>query len=140
MPEKFNAEALAKALAPEADGKRFLWATANRGRQVLQEQLTKAGGQVDQIVVYENVDVDEPSPDVAEALAEGKIHWTTVTSSATARSLNKLYGDALGHTQFASMSPLTSAALREMGFDPAAEADPHTADGIVDAILEAESE
>jgi len=137
VPERFCAESLAEALVGEAEGKRFLLARAGRGRQVLADALEQAGGHVDQIVVYDSTDVEQPNPDVADALSAGKRYWIAVTSPATARSVVRLYGDALQHARFASISPLTSAALRDLGYEPAAEASPHTAAGLVDAIVEA---
>jgi len=135
VPEQFNAESLARALVDEAEGRRFLLARASRGRQVLADELEGAGAEVDQIVVYSSVDVEAPDPDIAEALSSGEIHWVTATSPATARSLVRLYGEGLRRVRLASISPLTSAALRDLGYEPAAEASPHTAAGLVDAIL-----
>ncbi len=137
VPEQFRAESLAQALAGEAEGRRFLLARASRGRQVLADELQRAGAHVDQIVVYGSVDVEAPDPDVATALSSGEIHWVTVTSSATARSLVRLYGDALRQARLASISPLTSAALRKVGYEPAVEASEHTVAGLLDAILRA---
>ena len=138
IPEEFRAESLAEALAGEADGKRFLLARANRGRHVLADELQRAGGHVDQIVVYDSVDVEAPDPEVATALAGGEIDWVAVTSSATAKSLVRLYGDALRQTRLASISPLTSSALNDLGYQSAAEAAPHTMAGLTEAILRAE--
>ncbi len=80
-PESYRAEALAEKLAPFAKGNRFFLARASRGREVLAEMLTAAGGLVTQAVVYESRDVTEPNPDVLEALTAGRIDWITVTSS-----------------------------------------------------------
>ena len=137
VPERFDAESLAEALAQEAPGRRFLLARASRGRQVLADKLKGAGALVDQVVVYGSVDVREPDPDVAAALSSGKIDWIAVTSPATARSLGRLYGDDLRRAGLASLSPLTSTAIRDLGHEPAAEASPHTMAGLVDAILRA---
>jgi uroporphyrinogen III methyltransferase/synthase len=104
---------------------------------VVADQLEAAGARVDQIVVYGSVDVEDPSPDVAEALRSGTIDWITLTSPATARSQIRLYGDAVRRARLASISPLTSTALRDLGYEPAAEATPHTSAGLVDAILRA---
>ena len=139
IPEQFRAESLADALADEADGKRFLLARASRGRKVLGDRIAAAGGDVDQIVVYGNIDVEEPDPKAAEMLAAGDIHWVTVTSSAVARSVVQLYGDSLKNTRLASISPLTSSVLRELGFEPAAEASPHTMAALVEAIMQAKA-
>jgi len=58
-----------------------------------------------------------------------------VTSSAIARSLAALFGPALHNAKLASISPVTSATLRELGFEPAAEAREYTMAGVVDAIV-----
>ncbi len=88
QPERFQAEDLADVLAAEAQGKHFLLARASRGREVLAQRLLAAGGKVTQVVAYESVDVSTPDTDLAAAMHQGEIHWTTVTSSAIARSLN----------------------------------------------------
>ncbi len=135
VPEAFVADSLAQALLDQAEGKRFLIARASRGRQVLTDVLRAAGAHVDQIVVYGNVDVEESDPEVSAALAAGAIDWITVTSSATAQSLDRLYGKSLGAIRFASIGPIASASLRELGYEPAVEASPQSTDGLVEAIL-----
>ena len=135
VPEEFNSEGLARVLVDEAEGKRFLVARTTRGRQVLAPALERAGGEVHQVVAYESIDVKDPDPEVAELLAKGDIDWIVVTSSATARALHDLYGSDLGNARLASISPLTSRDLREIGHEPTVEASPHTVDGVVDAIL-----
>lgn len=136
MPSEFRAEALAQSLTSGARGKRFLLIRASRGREVLAEELTKAGGIVEQVVVYDSVDVESPQPEIAAQMAAGKIDWTTVTSSAIARSLVRMFGDSLHKTKLASISPITSATLRELGFEPAAESTEYTMPSVVAAISE----
>ena len=138
-PDEYRAEALAAALAPHARGKRFFLARASRGREVLAEMLAAAGASVTQAVVYESRDVAAPDPDVLEALTAGRIDWTTVTSSAIGRSLVRLFGDALRHTKLAAISPLTAEVLTELGHPPTVVAADYTGDGILAAILAAES-
>lgn len=138
VPRDFRAEALAEALSPDAAGKRFLLARASRGREVLAEQLRAAGGIVEQIVVYQSVDVTTVDLDVAQRMASGRIDWVTVTSSAIARSLATLFGESLTQTRLASISPVTSATLRQLRLEPTAEAATYTVEGVVDAILAAE--
>jgi uroporphyrinogen III methyltransferase/synthase len=134
IPDEYRAESLAHSLAGGAAGKRFLLIRASRGREVLAEELTKAGAVVEQLVVYESLDVEKPDPNIAAKMAAGEIHWTTVTSSAIARSLVNLFGDSLHKTRLASISPITSATLRELGFEPVAEAKEYTMAGVIDAI------
>jgi uroporphyrinogen III methyltransferase / synthase len=134
IPDEYRAESLAQALKGGAAGKRFLLVRASRGREVLAEELTKAGGIVEQTIVYESIDVDKPEPAIADEMAAGQIDWTTVTSSAIARSLVRLFGDSLKKTKLVSISPITSATLRELGHEPTAEAKEYTMAGVVMAI------
>jgi uroporphyrinogen III methyltransferase / synthase len=137
QPDTYRAEAIAEALAPQVAGKRMCLARASRGREVLSELLTAAGAKVEQAVVYESRDVTAPNPEIAELLAAGQIDWTTVTSSAIARSLVHLFGGALRNTRLAAISPLTAEVLTELGYPPAIVAASYTTEGIVDAILSA---
>jgi uroporphyrinogen III methyltransferase / synthase len=137
VPEQFRAEALAEALAREAAGRRFLLARASRGREVLAEQLTAAGAVVEQVVVYTSADVEQADPDVAALLSAGRIDWVTVSSSAIARSLVRLFGADLRRAKLASISPITSGTLRELGHEPAVEATEYTMPGLAAAIVEA---
>jgi uroporphyrinogen III methyltransferase/synthase len=138
VPAEYRAESLAAALRAEAPQARFLLARASRGREVLHEQLVAGGASVEQVVVYSSTDVETPDPTVAADLAAGRIDWITVTSSAIARSLVRLFGPTLGKSRLASISPLTSATLRELGQRPAAEAVRYTMDGLVEALLAVE--
>ena len=113
---------------------------ASRGREVLADELTQAGGHVEQVVVYESTDVETADAEIAASLAAGEIHWVTVTSSAIARSLGRLFGEALQHAKLVSISPVTSATLRELGYEPAAEALVFTMAGVVEAIQAAASQ
>ncbi len=139
VPGQFRAEALADALGREARGRRFLLVRASRGREVLAEQLRAAGAAVEQVVAYISTDVQRPDPAVAALLRAGQIDWITVTSSAIARSLKRLFGEDLRRAKLASISPLTSGVLRELGESPAAEAAEYTMASLVAAIVRAAS-
>ena len=136
-PEKVDATALAKSLMEESASGAVLLARATGDRPVLAEELEEVGAAVDQIPVYRTVDIDEPNQDVADALKAGEVAWVTITSGPTARSLVRLYGELLRTAKIVSISPLTSATLRELGYEPNVEATPHTVDGMVQALLEA---
>jgi uroporphyrinogen III methyltransferase/synthase len=134
VPAEFRAESLVDALQSQAADRRFLLVRASRGREVLAEGLSAAGGQVEQVVAYESVDTLAPDPEIAERLIVGRIDWVTVTSSAIARSLARMFGDVLRQTRLASISPITSATLRELGYEPAVEAAEYTMAGLASAI------
>ena len=130
----FRAETLADDLKPLANGRRFLLARASRGREILAEQLCESGANVEQVVVYESTDVPEAEAEVRQQLEAGRIDWITVTSSAIARSLAQMFGDSLRHAKIASISPITTATLHELGHEVAAEASEYTMPGLVAAI------
>jgi uroporphyrinogen III methyltransferase / synthase len=137
QPDEYRAEALAEALGPQVHGRRVLLLRASRGREVLAEMLTAAGANIEQVVVYESRDIATPNDEISELLAAGKIDFTTVTSSAIARSLVHLFGDFLRKTHLAAISPLTAEVLAEMGHPTAATAETYTSAGLVTAILAA---
>lgn len=139
VPDRFVAESLAEALLRAADSKRFLMVRASRGRDVLAQALSAAGTRVEQVVAYSSTDVADPDPTVAADLAAGRIDWVTITSGSTARSLARLYGSALDGVRFVSIGPIASDALRELGYEPAVEASPHSTAAMVEAIVKSES-
>lgn len=139
VPEKYRAESLAAALAPEAHGKRFLLARASRGREILAEQLVAAGGHVEQVVVYTSTDVQVADDQILAALTAGNIDWVCVTSSAIANSLHAMFGQKLKNSRLASISPVTSATLRKLGYEPFTEATEFTMPGLVAAIERTQS-
>ncbi len=71
-------------------------------------------------------------------LSEGHIDWITVTSSAIARSLVRMFGAELRKSRMATISPITTAALGQLGYEVAAEAQTYTIEGIVAAIRAAQ--
>ena len=139
QPETYRAESLAESLGPQVRGKRVLLIRASRGREVLAEMLTGAGAIVEQVVAYESRDVAAADEDIIQELASGRIDITTVTSSAIAHNLARLFGDDLSKTRLAAISPLTASVLTELGHPAAIVAGIYTTDGLVQAILAAES-
>jgi uroporphyrinogen III methyltransferase/synthase len=135
LPDEYRAEQLAAALADQVTGARCLLLRASRGREVLGEGLRAAGAHVEQVVVYQIVDVQTADPEIVEQLEAGEIDWITVTSSAIARSLARLFGEQLGKARLATISPITSQTIRELGFETSAEATEYTMGGVVEAIL-----
>ncbi|MGH7058572.1 MAG: uroporphyrinogen-III synthase [Acetobacteraceae bacterium] len=112
---------------------------ASRGREVLAERLIAGGAVVEQVVAYGSRDVPSPDAEIAELLRQDRIDWVTVTSSAIARSLAALFGEDLRRARLASISPVTSAALRTCGYEPAVEAATYTMDGVVEAIAQSDN-
>lgn len=139
VPTEFRAEALADALIPHVANSRCLWLRASRGRDVLPERLRQAGAVVDELVVYQNLDVPQLDAAVLRRITDGSLHWIGLSSPSMARRLAELL--QASHvppeqipTRIATISPLTSAAARETGLQVAAEATDFTWEGILAAI------
>lgn len=137
VPETFDADHLAAQLAAQGAGKRFLLIRASRGREILAETLEQAGAVVRQVVVYQSQDTDDVPTEIGESLKSGQIQWVTVTSSAIARNLVRRFGDDLRRARLASISPITTQTLRELGFEVGAEASEYTSTGLIQAICQA---
>jgi uroporphyrinogen III methyltransferase/synthase len=139
VPGEYRSEALAAALKERAAGKRLLLARADRGRDLLREELS-AVAEVVQVAVYSQVDAEGPDASTRELLDRGEVDYVTVTSSNIARSLAGALGaEALvhvraGRTALVSISPVTSATVRELGLPVAAEATVYTTEGVVEAL------
>jgi len=144
VPGEYRAEALADALKPHISGQRVLWAQADRGRDVLPDRLRQAGAMLEQVVVYRNLDVERFAESETKMLEEGTIDWIGLSSPSIAHGLKKrLTPTALAHivegpVRLAAISPVTSAAAREVGLPIAAEAMSYTWEGIFEAIITAE--
>lgn len=139
-PKEYNAEGLVASLRDAETslaGKRLLSVRADRGRDVLSKELTKLGATVREVVAYRSVDVETPDAAILDALRSDQIDFGTVASSATAKALARLFGDALTQTRWIALSPLTANALRSVGVEPAAVAEEATLQSLVDAVVAA---
>lgn len=141
VPEEYVAESVVKGLRDKVNGKRVLLVRAKVARDVIPEELRGAGALVDVVEAYETV-VPEKSRARLHSLmqnAKRRPHLVTFTSSSTARNFAELLGKtgagSLKNIQFASIGPVTSATLRELGLLPAIEAREFTMGGLIRAIV-----
>ena len=130
VPDRSVAEGLVAALG-EVAVRRALVVRARDGRDVLPDALRERGAEVELLALYETV--AEPL-DGATAEAAAAADYVTFTSASTVRYFLAAAG-ALDGPRIASIGPATSAALREAGIEPGLEADPHTPDGLVAALV-----
>jgi uroporphyrinogen III methyltransferase/synthase len=141
LPEEYVAEALLAALEPhDLAGKRILIPRALVARDILPETLRERGAQVDLVPAYETVVPGDAAEKARDVFAAGPApDWVAFTSSSTVKNLAKMVGaETLRSVRAASIGPVTSATLRELGLEPAAEASEFTVDGLIAAIVEAE--
>jgi uroporphyrinogen III methyltransferase/synthase len=140
MPGEYRSEALAEALKERAAGQTVLLARADRGRELLREELARVA-RVEQVAVYSQVDSVEAGSPVLDCLRRGEIDYVTLTSSNIARALVRALDEACrrrlesGEVQLVSISPVTSAVVRELGLPVAAEATEYTIPGLLDALV-----
>jgi uroporphyrinogen III methyltransferase / synthase len=132
VPDRAVAEGLVEALA-DVPVERALIVRAAEGRDVLPDALRARDAHVDVVALYETV--AEPLDDDTRAAA-ATADYVLFTSASSVRFFTAVAGaDALSGPRLASIGPATSAELRAHGAEPDLEADPHTPDGLVEALL-----
>ena len=135
IPDQANSESMAERLSqPDVPGP-ILLMRANRGSDVIAKQLTHEAKAFEEVTVYESHDVETADQKTLEFLNDGKIDWVTITSSAIARSTVSLFGESLKYTKLASISRITSDAIRKTGYEPSVEAVEANFEGLVNAIV-----
>ncbi len=140
-PPRFLAEALADELRSrnEIVGRRFLLLRADLARPILPRRLEADGAaRVCDVAVYETRPVRALAPAAREALREGRVDWITFASGGTARHFVSLLDEetraAMGEAHLASIGPITTRALKRLGFTPAAEPERSDIPSLVEAI------
>jgi uroporphyrinogen III methyltransferase/synthase len=140
-PAEFSSEGLVESLRERVGGQRVLLARANRGRELLAQELAKLA-QVEQIAVYEQTDSLDTTAEAFGSLRRGEIEFVTFTSSNIARSLLGAFDETLrgrvlrGEVKLVAISPETGRAIRAFDLPVAAEARVYTSDGVLDAVVE----
>ncbi len=134
VPETHSAEGVVEALSAQTPlrGQRILIPTVAEARPVLRTGLRERGAEVDDVIAYRTVFVEEVGPDVLDQLGEG-VDLVTFTSPSTVRSFHRLVGGQVVAAA-AVIGPVTADAARELGYRVAVEADPFTIPGLVEAI------
>ncbi|MGH9594345.1 MAG: uroporphyrinogen-III synthase, partial [Bryobacteraceae bacterium] len=135
LPKEYVAESLLEALASDdLAGQRILLPRAAVARDLVPMELTRRGATVDVVEAYRTV-VPEDTAARAKAVLARSPHWITFTSSSTVQNFIATTGrEALAGIKIASIGPITSATIRELGLTVDVEADPHTVAGLVAAI------
>lgn len=141
VPARYQSEDLATTLLAEIKpGQRVLLARADRGRELLREQLA-AACTVEQIAVYCQIDAVDSDDEILNALRRGEIEFVTLTSGNIARALLERLDATCkrrietGEIKLVSISPVTSAEIVRLGFVVAAEAKSATSEGVIDAMV-----
>ena len=158
VPKEYVAESVVRSLKKKVKGKRVLLVRAKVARDVIPRELGKAGAHVAVVEAYETVVPKSSRRRLQAALKDQKKrpHVVTFTSSSTVRNFVELLGSrravralaAVGgqecppHTavagiRMASIGPVTSSTLRELGLSVDIRAREFTIPGLVQAIVQA---
>jgi len=146
VPKEYVAESVVRSLKSKVKGKRVLLVRAKVARDVIPRELRKAGAQVDVVEAYETVVPRSSRRRLQTALKNLKRrpHVVTFTSSSTVKNFVELLGaryaarkSTLAEIQMASIGPVTSATLRELGLSVDIAAKEFTIPGLIAAIVHA---
>ena len=141
VPENFTAEGIIAALYGKAKaGDKILLPRAAEARNVLPEELSNQGMEVEVVTAYETRTADTDSEALVKAFAEHTIDMVTFTSSSTVKNLIKLLGDKaadlLKDVEIAVIGPVTAETCRKHGLKVAIQAEEYTIAGLIRAIKE----
>ena len=148
VPREYVAESVVASLRRKVKGKRVLLARAKVARDVIPRELRKLGARVDVVEAYETVIPQASRQRLRAALASRsrRPDWITFTSSSTVRNFVALLGESRGRVgrdpmgkednrvRVASIGPVTSSTLRELGLTVDIEAAEYTIPGLIKAI------
>ena len=141
VPERYVAEAVVESLKGKVEGKRVLLARAKVARDVIPRELRKLGARVDVVEAYDTVAPQSSRRELRSVInsPDRRPHVITFTSSSTVRNFEKLLrGQGRPRhmdIKFASIGPVTSATLRELGLPVDIEAKEYTIPGLIQAIV-----
>ena len=142
VPKEYVAESVVRSLRRRVKEKRVLLVRAKVARDVIPRELRKAGAHMDVVEAYETVVPQASRRRLQSALANPRRRpqVVTFTSSSTVRNFVSLLGSrqmSLEGIRLASIGPVTSSTLRELGLRADISAKEFTIPGLVDAILHA---
>ena len=142
IPPQYIAESLAEALTPHAPNSRMLLIRAAQARDILPEALTAAGATVTIAEAYRNQLPPDSIPALQALFATPDTYpdAITFTSASTARNLIALLEAAcltLPPTIIlASIGPITSQTLRDLGHPPHIEAPEPTIPALIQTLAQ----
>jgi uroporphyrinogen III methyltransferase/synthase len=131
VPPRAVAESLVETLA-HRPVRRALIARAETARDLLPDVLRERGADVEILALYRTV---AEALDPAAHEAANAADYVTFTSASAVRYFLEAAGTPRAGTRLVSIGPITSTALREHGLEPHVEADQHTPDGLLAALV-----
>ena len=134
IPKTFVAEALVEAFKEQSvENQTVLWVKAADTRDIVGEGLVNLGAILDECIAYRTVPETEDPTGAKARLTESGADLITFTSASTVDHFFDLHLAWPDGCVAGSIGPVTSAALRKHGIEPAFEASPHDIPGLVAA-------
>jgi len=136
QPKEFVAEAVVKAFEEQGsiENQTVLLARAEQARDVLPDELAKLGAIVDIAAVYRTVPETGDVAGGIERFRNEGADLITFTSSSTAENFMALKLPLPAGLKTASIGPITSKTMRELGLSVDVEAARYDIPGLVEAI------
>jgi uroporphyrinogen-III synthase len=140
VPERYVAESLAEALTPHAPQASMLLVRAAVARDTLPESLAAAGALVTIAEAYRTVIPADSVQKLQELFVHNhaSLDAITFTSASTAQNLAALLESAglqiPAGTVLASIGPITSDAMRNLGMSPSVQPSRATIPALVEAL------
>jgi uroporphyrinogen III methyltransferase/synthase len=146
-PAEYRSESIVPSLRQaghtDLTGVKFLLPRADIAREILVDELRKAGADVTDVVAYRTVLAEierEGDPDIYRMLLDKRIDVVTFTSPSTVRNFAQVFGaeqaaDLLRTTAVASIGPVTAEAADQYGISTSIMPKEYTITALVDAIV-----
>ena len=137
QPSRFVAEAVIEEFKKECgsvENLRILVVRGELGRDLIARELTTLGAIVDEAIAYRTVpETEDPYGGIARFKEEGA-DLITFTSSSTAENFASLKLSLPESVRTASIGPVTSQTLRDLGFRVDMEAGKSDIPGLIETI------
>lgn len=145
VPKEYIAESVVASLKKKVEGRNVLLVRAKVARDVIPNELRKAGAAIDVVEAYQTVLPKASRKALLSALKDAKKRpdVITFTSSSTAKNFVELigtetaYSGLLDGVNLASIGPVTTSTLKELGLKADIRAKQYTIAGLVEAISKA---
>lgn len=142
VPKVYTSNELCRELVNQMDirQKRILLIRSQLADDQVRQVLEASGAIVDQVVIYTLEPANTDPQEATELIRAGRIDCITFASASEVRFFFDRIDPALvkaSHSRIASIGPVTSKQILKLGLEVHIEAPSHTAEGLVNAIIEA---
>ncbi len=139
VPRSYNSVALGEEISSAPGPSRALLLRSSLADEGLRARLEGRGFEVEQVPLYELVEVEWTRSWAVEAISRSDRPYLIFSSASSARAFGSLLLGGLSlpeGSRVVSIGPATSAALREVGLSPHLEASTSTFDGLLEVLIE----